>query len=82
MQVLGLTPDLLAQREVVHVDIACDDLSSGYITPDEEVSCREAIPVSTQRSHALLTESYCSVSSGTTGLQEIPIKEDRSGPFV
>ena len=30
-QALDLSPDVLAQREVVHVDIAMDDLSSGEV---------------------------------------------------
>ena len=34
---LGLSPDVLSQREVVHVDIATDDFTSGMVTPDEEV---------------------------------------------
>ena len=36
-QVLGLTPDLLAQREVVHVDIATNECNSGLVSPDTEV---------------------------------------------
>lgn len=34
LQALDLSPDLLAQREVVHVDIAFDGLSSGEKKPE------------------------------------------------
>ena len=34
LQALDLSPDLLTQREVVHVDIAVDGLSSGEKKPE------------------------------------------------